>query len=75
MIENLVSSGFSLKPIHCCAPENHLIKSEVPTSRFLFPNDQPRNDHGAQVIGYQISILLDPKPNVSWLGKHLDVAF
>eukprot|EP00435_Cladocopium_sp_Y103_P019459 s2081_g4.t1 len=23
----------------------------------------PKNDHGAQVIGYQISILLDPKPN------------
>eukprot|EP00913_Durusdinium_trenchii_P009849 g9246.t1 len=23
----------------------------------------PKNDHGAQVIGYRISILLDPKPN------------
>ena len=26
----------------------------------------PRNDHGAQVIGYRISILLDPKPNEPW---------
>ena len=37
----------------------------------LAPLSRPRNDHGAPVIGYRVSILLDPKPNAprAWNGK------
>lgn len=74
MIETLVSSGFSLKPIHCCAPENHLIKSEVPTSRFLF-----RMISQGMTMEHRSLAIRSPSfwiRNPTSLGlEHLDVAF
>ncbi|CAJ1375868.1 unnamed protein product [Effrenium voratum] len=51
---------------HACttpAPVEDIAMADVKQTEVTVQWSPPRNDHGAPVVGYKISILLDPKPS------------